>query len=135
MTPIEKSTGGFVTLGKWVDESHTKLEIIGVKIPYGYTLIVEKDCIYGDTNLSGKYMMCMTSNHITMRTADTVFLKSTITKKNLPISIAEDEDVKILSSNYPSYSFGMLSGDFSKEGVLKNNLRTTGTVFNPIAQV
>ena len=93
ITPIEPSAGGFVTLAKWKDE-HKKeeLEIIGVKIPFGYTLIIEQGCIHGDSDLTGMFMMCMTSNHVTMRSANTVFLKNATTKQNMAVSLEDELD-------------------------------------------
>lgn len=87
MTPLDKDSKGFVTLGRWKDEAHTELEIIAVEIPFGYTLLIDKYCIHGDTNLNGMFMMCMTSNHVTMRTADTVFLKHKDSGENAEILI------------------------------------------------
>lgn len=91
ITPLDAGSKGFVTLARWNDDRHTALDIIGIEIPFGYTLIVEKFCIHGDTNLNGMYMMCMTSDHISMRSADTVFLKHVVTKRNIDISLEEDE--------------------------------------------
>lgn len=82
ITPLRRESSGFVTLAKW-DETHTHLELIAIQIPYGYTLIIEKDCIHGDTTLNGLFMMCMTSDHISMATADTVFLKHATDKDNI----------------------------------------------------
>lgn len=92
MTPLDKHAQGFVVLGRWEDNSKTKLALISIKIPYGYTLIVEENCIHGDATLDGMYMMCMTTNHLTMQTADSVFLKNTDTLKN--INLIFDEETK-----------------------------------------
>lgn len=86
ITPLHQDSDGFVTLAKW-DETHTQLELIAVQIPYGYTLIIDKDCIHGDSNLNGLFMMCMTADHISMATADTVFLKQAEHKTNIAIEI------------------------------------------------
>lgn len=89
MTPLEDACGGFVTLAKWKNETNHEegLEVIAVEIPFGYTLHVQEQCIHGDTNLEGMFMMCMTSSHETMRTADTVFLKSAEDNDNVALSI------------------------------------------------
>lgn len=94
MTPLDEQAGGFIMLGRWADEAKSQLELIGVKIPFGFTLIVGKDCIHGDTTFKGMYMMAMTSNHKTMQTADTVFLKNPTTKRN----------VRVLMNDAPSAS-------------------------------
>lgn len=86
ITPLDQAATGFVTLGRWKDEDQKdELELIGIRIPFGYTLIIEEGCIHGDTDLNGMFMMCMTSNHVTMSSADTVFLKHAATKQNLSI--------------------------------------------------
>lgn len=91
ITPIDKNSMGFVTLAKWTDENtKNELEVIGVEIPFGYTLVVEEYCIHGDTNLDGMFMMCMTSSHASMKTADTVFLKNSENRQNISLSIKGD---------------------------------------------
>ncbi|CAM2824024.1 hypothetical protein [Legionella worsleiensis] len=91
ITPLAPDSCGFVTLAKWNDR-HTQLEMIGVQILYGYTLIVEKRCIHGDTTLDGMFLMCMTSDHVTMATADTVFLKQAETKNNISMTLDRTPD-------------------------------------------
>lgn len=92
ITPLDAGSKGFVTLARWTDDKKTALDIIAVEIPFGYTLVVEKFCIHGDTTLKGMFMMCMTSYHVTMRTADTVFLKHAQTKQNINMAIEGDAD-------------------------------------------
>lgn len=79
ITPINPDCGGFVILGQelktWTGRK-LGLELIGVRIPFGYTLLVEPWAIHGDSNLTGLYSMAMTGNHLAMATADTVFLKN-----------------------------------------------------------
>jgi len=87
MTPLDTDATGFVTLGKWNDKKDA-LDLIAIQIPYGYTLIIDKDCIHGDATLNGMFMMCMTSNHITMQTANSVFLKHPSTMKNITLDVA-----------------------------------------------
>jgi hypothetical protein len=90
MTPLDSEASGYVTLGRYNDEpSH--LELIAVVIPYGYTLLVDKDCIHGDSTLVGSYMMNMTSNHLTMKRANTVFLKTNNSKKNISIILDDPQ--------------------------------------------
>jgi hypothetical protein len=101
MTPLDQSAGGYVMLGKWKHSQIDIMEIIAVKIPFGSTLIIEQGCIHGDTTLNGMYMMCMTSSHVTMSSADTVFLKQASTKKNISVTVDEDEkqdDESVLQS-------------------------------------
>jgi len=102
MTPLNAAAKGIVVLGRWADESHTVLELIGVKIPYGYTLIVEKDAIHGDATLKGMYMMAMTSNHKTMSTADVVFLKDKKNRKNFLITEAAVKEKEGLVEKAPT---------------------------------
>lgn len=79
ITPINPDCGGFVILGRELKTWHghkVGLELIGVQVPFGYTLLVEPWAIHGDSNLVGLYSMAMTGNHIAMATADTVFIKN-----------------------------------------------------------
>jgi hypothetical protein len=78
ITPTSPACGGFVLLGRKPD-SKRELELIGVAVPYGYTLMVHPQCIHGDSTLTGLYLMAMTGNHKAMATADTVFLKNRMT--------------------------------------------------------
>jgi hypothetical protein len=99
MTPLTKDCGGYVMLARRQDDAET-YEVIAVQIPYGYTLIVSKGAIHGDTTLKGKYMMCMTANHKTMATADVVFLKSRYTKENLRVALLNTkEPTELLSKS------------------------------------
>ncbi|MDI1352112.1 MAG: hypothetical protein PSV35_04980 [bacterium] len=82
MTPLDHHSGGYITLGRRIAGTDA-IDLIAFKIPYGYTLIVEEHCMHGDATFSGMYMMCMTSNHVTMQTADSVFLKNQLSKKNI----------------------------------------------------
>lgn len=91
ITPISPDSKGYVVLAR-TTEVPDELELIGVQIPYGHTLIIEEGCIHGDTTLNGFYMMGMTSDHTTMRTADTVFLKYPETKKNVRMVMVGMED-------------------------------------------
>lgn len=100
MTPLDESCSGFVSLAKW-DVTQSQLDIIALKIPFGYTLIVDKYCIHGDATLSGSYMMCMTSDHISMQSADTVFLKNSNTKNNLNL-VNENQSDLIDADKRPS---------------------------------
>uniref|UniRef100_A0A7S1KYG7 Uncharacterized protein n=1 Tax=Neobodo designis TaxID=312471 RepID=A0A7S1KYG7_NEODS len=89
MTPLDAFARGFITLGRWLDDAnhngptkdpsrrqHRRLELIAVRIPFGWTILVDRGCMHGDSTFIGNYMMSMTSNHVTMQTADTVFLKA-----------------------------------------------------------
>jgi hypothetical protein len=86
ITPITPESRGYVVLAR-TNEQDDELELIGVQIPYGCTLVIEEGCIHGDTTLSGFFMMGMTSDHTTMRTADTVFLKCSRTKQNVRMAM------------------------------------------------
>lgn len=87
MTPIDQDSKGFIKVARTNDQPD-ELEIIGIQIPFGYTLVVDPDAIHGDATFDGFYCMGMTSNHVTMRTADTVFLKSRDSKRNVFATIA-----------------------------------------------
>jgi hypothetical protein len=91
ITPLTSYSRGFVALAR-LRESSDELELIGIQIPYGHTLIIEEECIHGDTTLNGFFMMGMTSDHTTMKTADTVFLKYPGTKENVRMEMVGRED-------------------------------------------
>lgn len=92
ITPLTPHSGGYVVLAR-TNEKPDELELIGIQIPYGHTLVIEEGCIHGDTTLNGFFMMGMTSDHTTMRTADTVFLKYPKTKENVRMVLMEAEDI------------------------------------------
>lgn len=71
--PLNDNSDGYITLGKY--NSPLELELIAFRIPFGWSLLVGEGSIHGDSTLRGHYGMCMTSDHTTMATADTVFLK------------------------------------------------------------
>ena len=76
ITPLNNKCSGYVIIGR---EINNKLELIGLTIPFGYTILVEEGAIHGDSTLVGLYSMAMTGNHSAMKTANTVFLKDTHT--------------------------------------------------------
>lgn len=133
MTPIDATAGGFVTLGRWVDEKQTQLELIAVEIPFGHTLIVEKDCIHGDTNLAGMFLMCMTSNHVTMNTADTVFLKSPTTVKNYSIEREGGAPTKVSPLQPPVFLSKQATADEKER--FGRILKAHNTIFNPFQTI
>ena len=83
ITPMNEQCGGFVILGR---EEEGRLQLMGVTLPFGFTLIVEAQSIHGDSTLTGMYQMAMTGNHVAMATADSVFIKETKTHRNVVIS-------------------------------------------------
>jgi hypothetical protein len=106
ITPMNEQCGGFVILGK---EDGDELELIGATVPYGYTLLVDKGSIHGDSTMTGLYMMAMTGNHVAMSTADTVFMKTNDLKNvavkplaPLPIIPGMSGDQFLISSNVKS---------------------------------
>ncbi|MBM7071508.1 hypothetical protein JQC92_05575 [Shewanella sp. 202IG2-18] len=77
MTPLTPNSSGFITLGRIVEDKEEKrLELIGIKVPFGYSIVVDKGCIHGDTTFTGEYAMAMTVDHNTMASADVVFLRN-----------------------------------------------------------
>lgn len=108
MTPLHCETStGFVILAKWRIKN-TLLDMIAVSIPFGFTLICDPMCIHGDMTLKGKYCMAMTSNHLSMATANTVFLK---TRNNLNIKCSnlisdhcEDRCDSMIISERPTFN-------------------------------
>jgi hypothetical protein len=84
ITPLDEKCGGFVLLGRSVEEG---VELIAITIPFGYTLLIEPWAIHGDATLVGRFLMAMTGNHKAMATADTVYLKRGSSKDNLLVTV------------------------------------------------
>lgn len=59
---------------------------MAVPIPFGYTMLVEPHAIHGDSCMRGMHMMSMTGDHHAMGTADTVYLKNAINKRNINVT-------------------------------------------------
>jgi hypothetical protein len=87
-----------VTLARWINSDH--LEIIALRIPFGMMLVVEPECIHGDTTLCGLYSMSMTSSHFEMATGDTVFLKHKQSFKNLDFEVDLEEKRNLFPEYY-----------------------------------
>ena len=64
-------------------ETPRDLELVALRIPLGWTIIIDHGCIHGDSTFTGCYMMGMSTNHIVMSSADTVFIKNAKTKRNM----------------------------------------------------
>lgn len=128
MTPLTPFSKGFIVLAKFNDHPN-ELEMIGIQIPFGYTLIIEEGCIHGDSTLIGFYMMGMTSDHTTMGTADTVFLKDRTTKENVSMSIVE-EKLPIFNEPHAPYVLFKESTDQEKSEFI-NLLKTKSLICTP----
>ena len=87
MTPMNSESNGFIMIGRRKNEK--ELDLIGIKIPFGYTIVINSNAIHGDSTFKGLYMMAMTSNHRSMAEADTVFLKNTFFE-NLKILVEDN---------------------------------------------
>jgi hypothetical protein len=92
MTPLNPTSCGFIKIARWVDQeaaadsdspSPGVLEIVALRIPYGFTIIIDENCIHGDSTFKGLWLMAMSTDHVTMASADTVFLKHARTKQNV----------------------------------------------------
>lgn len=81
------------------DPTPRRLHLVALRIPYGWTIIVDKQCIHGDTTFSGLYVMAMTTDHVVMASADTVFLKNAKTKKNIDFSCPKHFEVVNRTTN------------------------------------
>lgn len=93
MTPLNPTTScGFIKIARWVeggDQDSTDgptpgvLEIVALRIPHGWTIVIDANCIHGDSTFKGLWLMAMSTDHVTMASADTVFLKNARTKQNV----------------------------------------------------
>lgn len=131
MTPLDEVATGIVVLGRWINDDSDAMMLIGVRIPYGYTLIIDSGCIHGDTPLKGMYMMAMTSNHVTMQTADVVFLKNRENGKNFLITYTTKRENNTLyhyKTPSPIVHFGE-SGQF--ERIVNNGW----SFYNPLSRI
>ncbi|MGB0894935.1 MAG: hypothetical protein ACPGUD_11055 [Parashewanella sp.] len=76
MTPLTAASAGFITLGRKTKlEGKEVLQLIGVQVPFGHSIIIEPGAIHGDATFVGHYAMAMTVNHRTMASADVFFLR------------------------------------------------------------
>lgn len=92
ITPMSSDCGGFVVLAAKANQNKNEksrddaaaadddggdlFDLVAIQIPFGWTLIVDPECIHGDASLEGTFMMTMTSNHVTMQSADTVLFQT-----------------------------------------------------------
>lgn len=139
ITPLTPNSRGFVCLAR-MNEKPDELELIAIQIPYGFTLIIEEECIHGDTTLNGFFMMGMTSDHTTMQTADTVFLKCPETKKNVSMVLGgmrEGERANHWNSSssmpQPPYVIYSNASESDRE-VFRQETRGKNFIFNPFSR-
>ncbi len=93
--------------------------IIAIQIPFGYTLILDPYCIHGDATLCGYYAMCMTSDHTSMASADTVFLRNSNNETILfNIDNAKNTTCDIICKNqiynYPTFPISSIFNPFAR---------------------
>lgn len=134
ISPIGTNCSGFVVLAR-ISENHDELELAAVQIPPNHTLIIEEGCIHGDATLQGFFMMGMTSNHTTMQTADTVFLKAIETKKNVRMALIGGNP----SNNYipPKGAFPYViynSSTADERAVFRSLTQGKNFIFNPFSK-
>jgi hypothetical protein len=135
ITPLTPDSRGYVVLAR-TNENLDELELIGIQIPYGHTLVIEEGCIHGDTTLNGFFMMGMTSDHTTMRTADTVFLKYPETKENVRMVMIGAEDTPTIDATLEVPPPYVIYKNASEEDRSKFRQFTYGQnfIFNPFSR-
>lgn len=140
ITPLRPTCSGYLLLARHV--CNERFEIISISIPFGYTLIVDPFCIHGDATLVGKYLMGMTSNHVTMQTADTVLLRgpcgrpislqrtpmtdTTTTTDTIESNTANNDDEDAFVWYY--------SDDAQRVKELRERVRNCSVIFNPLSK-
>lgn len=133
MTPMNADSGGFIILGRETDKLG-ELDILGLQIPYGYTLIIEKGSIHGDATFNGMYMMNMTSDHTTMNTANCVFIKNAITTDNMTVNLIgcpSKNECNILDTDaLVIYN----SSTQNEQENFTNNVSNNSCIFNPFSK-
>ncbi len=132
ITPITPQSKGFVTLAR-ASQNPDELELIAIEIPYGYTLIIEEGCIHGDTTLNGFFMMGMTSDHTTMGTANTVFLKYPETKENV-IMVLEGSKPSMQPNDIPHPYVIYKEDTDNNRAKFKELTQGKNFIFNPFSR-
>jgi hypothetical protein len=95
MTPVDENSSGFIIVGRI---QNFQLHLFGIKIPLGFTLLIDSNAIHGDSTFSGMYRMEMTADHVEMAKADTVYLKNK-QGQNVKLKIDEESSSSILFPN------------------------------------
>lgn len=119
ITPLNENCTGYTISGRFIGN---QLELIGFKIPFGYTLLVEPFALHGDSSLIGLYSMAMTGNHEAMSTADTVLIKNRLDKSNVIFNITK--------SNYNSSDLLITSNKLSTDKVKLMDKKIEENVYN-----
>lgn len=117
MTPLHETSRGFVIVGRINDD---EIDLLGIKIPFGYTLLVDSLAIHGDSTLIGLYGMEMTADHIEMAKSDTVFLRNKH-DKNVSCVLEDDNSPVYNSISHPKF-----------KQVTSNTRVFLKKIFNPI---
>jgi hypothetical protein len=110
MTPVDENSSGFIIVGRI---QNFQLHLVGIKIPLGFTLLIDSNAIHGDSTFLGMYRMEMTADHVEMAKADTVYLKNK-QGQNVKLKIDEEDSSSIL---FPGNS---------------ENVKWPKLIFNPI---
>jgi hypothetical protein len=95
MTPVDENSSGFIIVGRI---QNFQLHLVGIKIPLGFTLLIDSNAIHGDSTFSGMYRMEMTADHVELAKADTVYLKNK-QGQNVKLKIDEESSSSILFPN------------------------------------
>jgi hypothetical protein len=140
ITPMTQECKGFVILGRWVSNEQKQIQLVALKIPYGYTLVISPFAIHGDATLVGDFLMAMTSNHIKMEKADTVFLKyatsvkhSKLSVKNVSVSI--NDDSKTMETKTKINSTTHNNNNTHKHCNHKQNHKQKQLIFQPFSRL
>lgn len=130
ITPLDKHAHGFVALGRKVRNG---IDLIGIEIPFGWCLIIEANGIHGDATLVGGFLMAMTSNHVTMSTADTVFLHHRQTKQRVRMTL---ESSRMPSSKRRAAQPIVLFNDATEaeRQEFQRNTANESLIFNPFSR-
>lgn len=121
ITPLSPKCGGYVVLAR--RDSCNQLCMIAVQVPFGFTLIIDDGAIHGDATLQGMFLMGMTSDHTSMQTADTVFLKTDMTFQNV-----------VMKTNIREHPFVLSDLPPDARPITAHTPITTGKVFNPFSR-
>lgn len=130
ITPINNKCSDFVLLGRQnndnidLETGAINLQFIAIRVPFGYTLLIDSWAIHGDSTLIGLYMMAMTGDHHAMKTADTVFMKNKHTHQNVILNFRDDS---IQSSGKDLY---ITSDEKSVEQLREDDLKLRQIIYS-----
>ena len=131
-TPLDRTNNGEIILGKKREDGD--FEFITLEIPFGYSLVIEPNVIYGATRLKGHYAVALAegirSESVLMRTQSGETLSvSTVDDQKEDLSATKSEKPNIKAAYNPQRFF--IPTDSSIDVGSNDIIRKPGTLKNP----